>query len=50
MARLGIIRRDQVLDLLDATPVSEERKSAIRGYIKADFQIRPMRRRTRGKR
>lgn len=50
MARLGIIRRDRTLDLLDATPVSEERKSAIRGYIRTDFAVRPVRRRARGKR
>ena len=49
MARLGIIRRDQLLDLLDATPVSKERKNAIRGYIKVDFAIRPVPRRGRGK-
>ena len=40
MARLGIIQRARVLDLLDATPVSEERKTAIRGYIKSDFARR----------
>jgi hypothetical protein len=49
MARLGIIQRDQVLDLLDATTVSEERKSAIRGYIDADFAIRTGPRSARGK-
>lgn len=37
MARRGIIERQKVLDLLAATPVSEDRKTAIRGYIAADF-------------
>lgn len=37
MARLGIIERQKVLDLLATTPVSVERKAAIRNYIEADF-------------
>lgn len=50
LARLGIIRSDKLLDLLAGMPVTDERKAAIRGYIKADFAIRPVPRRARGKR
>lgn len=50
LARLGIVRRDKLLELLDVTPVSVERKTAIRRYIKADFATRPAPRRVRAKR
>lgn len=49
LVRLGIVLRDKLLDLLDVTPVTNQRKSAIRAYIKADFAIRPAPRRARGK-
>ena len=50
LARLGIVRSDKLLDLLAGMPVTDDRKRAIRGYIKADFAIRPVPRRARGKR
>ena len=48
MARLGIVGKEKLLDLLDTAPLSASRKSAMRGFIKADFAHRPAARRVRG--
>jgi len=37
LARRGIVSRQKVLELLGATPIPQERKAAIRGYIELDF-------------
>ena len=37
LARMRLVGREKLIELLAVTPITEERKAAIRGYIQADF-------------